>query len=190
MLFRPKTTKIDFNAHCLKIGSEKIERIGKECKTSFFKFVGIHLDEFLEWDHHIAHVATKMSRGNYVLASAKNTLPIHIRKTIYNSLIRSHMEFGILSLGNSLAGKLKKIVNIQKKCVRNIAGKHFLSHSDPIYKNLGILKFQDLLQYNQSTFMHKLINGKQPSSFDDFFKKGPNFESGTRKWHSVTWLTN
>ena len=54
-------------------------------------------------------------------------------------------------------------------------------HSDPIYKNLGILKFQDLLQYNQSNFMHKLINGKQPSSFDDFFKKGPNFESGTRK---------
>ena len=65
--------------------------------------------------------------------------------------------------------------------MRNIAGKKFLSHSDPIFKNLNILKFHDLLQYNQSTFMYKLLNDKQPDSFDNFFKRAPNFESDTNR---------
>ena len=78
MLFRPKNTKVDFNSLKLKIGSNCIDRIGKECETSFFKFVGIRLDEFLEWDQHISHVATKTNCGNYILAQSKNFLPIKI----------------------------------------------------------------------------------------------------------------
>ena len=114
MLFRPKNTKVDFNSLKLKIGSNCIDRIGKECETSFFKFVGIRLDEFLEWDQHISHVATKTNCGNYILAQSKNFLPIKIRKNLYNSLIRSHLEFGILSWGAATPNKLRKLNNIQK----------------------------------------------------------------------------
>ena len=67
ILFRPKSVKIDFSDLVLKIGDEKIERIGRGCDTSYFKFVGIMLDEFLDWEHHTSHVAAKVSRGNYIL---------------------------------------------------------------------------------------------------------------------------
>ena len=143
ILFRPKQTKIDFNVHHLKIGDGVVERIGKDCQSSYFKVVGIHLDEFLDWHHQISHVATKMSSGNYVLSRAKNFLPMNIRLTIYNSLVRSHMKFGILSWGNALPSKITKIINIQKKCVRNVAGRDFKSHCDPLFKKLNVIKFQD-----------------------------------------------
>ena len=176
ILFRPKTTKIDFTNLTLKIANESIERIGKGCKSQFFKFVGIHLDEFLDWDHHINHVASKMSSGNFVLARSKNLLPLNIRRTIYNSLVRSHMEFGLLSFGTALLGKIKKLKQIQKKCVRNIVGCDLRSHTDPLFQKYNILKFDDLVYYNQCTFMHKLLLKKQPKSFCDFFKKTPNFD--------------
>ena len=46
-----------------------------------------------------------------------------------------------------------------------------------IFKKLRILKFNDLIYYNQVTFMHKLWLGKQPSSFSNFLNKPANFES-------------
>ena len=79
------------------------------------------LDEFLDWEKHTSHVAAKVSSGNYILNKSKNLLPINTRTNIYNSLIRSYMEFGMLAWGNALPGKLKRIQKIQKKCIRNIA---------------------------------------------------------------------
>ena len=74
------------------------------------------------------------------------------------------------------ATKLKGITNLQKKCVRNVAGKQFRSHTEPIFSSLKILKFHDLFKYNCSTFMHQLSLGKQPDSFDTMFSplEGPN----------------
>ena len=64
---------------------------------------------------------------------------------------------------------MKKITQVQKKCVRNVAGKGYNSHTDPIFNKLNILKFEDLFKYNSCNFMHKCINNKLPPSFQDFF---------------------
>ena len=161
--------QVDFTHLNLHIGQEKIERIGDTCKDKFFKFVGIRLDEHLTWSHQINHVHSKLASGNFAIAQTKNFLPKRIRMTIYNSLFRSHMEFGILAWGGVSQSKLEKITKLQKKCVRNVAGKGFNSHTDPIFSTLGILKFSDIFQYNSSIFMHKYINNKLPESFLDFF---------------------
>ena len=79
------------------------------------------------------------------------------------------MEFGILSWGGVSASKLDKITKLQKKCVRNVAGKRHNSHTDPIFSMLDLLKFSDVFQYSASIFMHKCINNKLPDSFQDFF---------------------
>ena len=96
-------------------------------------------------------------------------MPLNIRLTLYNSIFRSHMEFGILAWGGVAQNKLKKITNLQKKCVRNVANKLFRSHTDPIFSSLGILKFKDLFRVNCSIFVHKYLNGKLPESFVDKF---------------------
>ena len=47
ILFRAKNMHVNFENCELKIGTEVIERIGNNCKTKYFKFVGIHLDEHI-----------------------------------------------------------------------------------------------------------------------------------------------
>ena len=161
---------VDFTTLQLKIGEESIERIGSNCKKKFFKFVGHHIDEFLTWDHQISHVHGKLASANYAIARTKKFLPTKIRKTLYNSLFRSHMEFGIMAWGGVSSNKLKKITTIQKKCIRNVAGKKHRSHTDPLFSFLNIMKFEDLFKYNCSNFMHKYILNKQPESFKDIFQ--------------------
>ena len=87
--------------------------------------------------------------------------------TLYNSLFRSHMEFSILSYGNVKNTKLKKIINIQKKCIRNVAGKGHRAHTDPLFSALNVLKFEDLFRYNCFCFIHKYFLNRLPDSFKD-----------------------
>ena len=112
---------IDPSLFAIKLDGKKIDRIGANCSETSFKFVGHYLDEFLSWDNHIQHVRSKLSSANYAIASSKNFLPYKIRKTLYNTLFKSHLEFGILAYGCAQKSKLGKIVTLQKKCVRHIA---------------------------------------------------------------------
>ena len=170
---------VDFENLTIKLGEEKIERIGSDCKTKYFKFVGLFLDEYLTWEHQVQHVHNKLSSGNYAINSAKNVLPLHIRKNIYNSLFRSHLEYGLLAWGGIPNNKLKGIIGLQKKCVRNVANKKYLSHTDPIFSSLKILKFPDLVLYNSLIFMHKFAHGLQPQTFNNMFQPlGVNNRTG------------
>ena len=173
ILFRSKNMHVEFKNLKLNIGNEEILRIGSDCKEKFFKFVGIYLDEHLSWDHHINHVGNKVASGNYAISNAKNFLPKKVRLTMYNSFFRSYCDYGILAWGGVKPSKLKKITKLQKKCVRNIAGRGHRTHTDPLFSTFNILKFDDLFKFNCSVFMHKYIYGKLPSSFCNFFNEFP-----------------
>ena len=106
---------VDFSRFELKIGDEIIDRIGSNCETKYFKFVGHRLDEYLTWEYQINHVHGKMSNGNYAISTAKKFIPQNVRLTLYNTLCRSLMEFGIIAWGGVSSSKLKKITQLQKK---------------------------------------------------------------------------
>ena len=120
-------------------------------------------------DQHINKVNGKLASGNYAISAAKNILPLNIRINLYNSIFRSHLEYGILAWGGVPMSKLKGIINIQKKCIRNVANSKRLCHTDPIFSSLKIMKFIDLFKYNCSIFMHKIAFCKQPASFENMF---------------------
>ena len=155
--------------YSLKLDGKRIDRIGANCSETSFKFVGHYLDEFLSWDNHIQHVINKLSSANHAISSSKNFLPFKIRKTLYNTLFKSHLEFGILAYGCAQKSKLKKIITLQKKCVRHVSNKEIRAHSDPLFYKMSVLKFEDLFNYNVNIFMHQYSTGKLPPSFNNMF---------------------
>lgn len=176
IVFRKKQMKIFPDIHKLQIGNENIERIGLGCEDEYFKFVGMKLDEFLTWEHHIKHVENKVSSASFALSRIKNFLPANIKKLIYNSLIKSQIEYGLIVYGGIEKHRLNRIRNLQKRAVRFVAAKSKLSHTSPIFGNLELLNLEDLYTLNAGTFMHKYMNSKLPTSFLGMFKvfSGPN----------------
>ena len=175
ILFRNDLKAIDFSKLQLMIENEKIDRIGQGCKEKSFKFVGIYLDEFLTWDQHANHVCGKAANAVYALSKLKHIIPVSVELTIYNSLFRSFIEYGICAWGRSNSNLINRLITLQKRAVRCIINAKYNAHTDPIFAKLGILKFKDLLDLNQICFVHKFISNKLPPSFDDFFVKLPNF---------------
>ena len=101
---------------------------------------------------------------------------MNIRKTIYYSLFDSHLNFGNILWGCAANKFMKKIDNLQKKCVRNVSLEKFSAHSEPIFKKLGILKNADKITYCQAVFMHQYKNKKLPDSFVNMFQDITNLD--------------
>ena len=105
----------DPNSCNISIGNEILERIGNDCVNKYFKFVGLKLDEFLNWDFQIEHISNKIASSIFALSQIKNILPLNIRLLVYNSLVRPHIEYGIVTWGGVKNSKLQKIRSLQKK---------------------------------------------------------------------------
>ena len=170
MLFEAKNEKSILEGLSLKIDEKSIDQVGTNCKEKYFKFVGHVLDDQLTWVGHLDHIFKKLASANFAINSSKNFLPIQIRKTLYYSLFDSHLNFGNLLWGCADQKLLKRIIILQKKCIRNIALKNSVSHTEPLFKDLKILKFTDKLSYFRSIFVHQYRNNKLPASFSNIFQ--------------------
>ena len=154
----------------ITIGEREVERIGNDCNQRSFKFVGVHLDENMSWEHHINHVINKISSSNYALNQLKKFVPTNIRKTVYNSLVKPHIEYAIISWGNSKCEGMKRLITKQKQAIRNVANAKFNAHVDPLLGTLKILNVEDTLKCCTAEFVKSIFLDKLPNSFKQIFK--------------------
>ena len=148
-----------------------MERIGNDCETKYFKFLGLLLDETLSWDHHRSHVARKVATGAYMLCRLKRIVPLKIRMLIYNGLIRPHYEYMLEVWGASPASKLKVFKLNQKKCLRNILCTNYRAHTDPLFAQLGVMKFEDMVVYATALLAHRVFYSEAPPSIVSLWKR-------------------
>ena len=142
----------------LTINDDIIEQVEE------FNFLGITVDQNVTWDAHITKISIKLARVIGILHKSKRTFPQHILRTIYNSLIHPHFIYGLYLWGL----KCRRIKVLQKKAVRILAFKPYISHSTPIFKTLQILKIEDLYTVQLYKLYYKLRNNLLPSYFHTF----------------------
>ena len=135
-----------------------------DCVDSF-NFLGVIIDKQLKWNHHIDNVANKISKTTGVIHRLKAFLPPNILIIIYNSLIASHLSYGILCWGF----QNKRLFTLQKKAIRAITCSKFNAHTEPLFKYLKLLKLQDIYQLNILKFYYKFKNNELPKYFYDGF---------------------
>ena len=130
-----------------------------------FYFLGITINKHLNWTKHMDILSAKIAKTVGILNTLKHVLPINILKMIYNSLILCHLDYGILLWGaqHNANDKLHKL---QKKAIRIITSSNFLAHSEPIFKQLHLLKSYDIYKCQLLKFLFKLVNKQLPTYFN------------------------
>ena len=190
MLFLDKNQTNSVNPFQIKIGDKIVEQVGTNCKEKYFKFVGHVLDDTLSWVGHVEHISKKLASSNYAINATKHFLPKKVRLTLYHSLFDSHLNYGNLLWSCSNKKSLDKIENLQKKCLRNIALKNYKAHTEPIFKDLNILKLRDKFTYCRSIFMHQYRNKKLPISFSDIFTDITNSDNLQSRHNDYNYVVN
>ena len=66
-----------------------------ERKTSI-KYLGIYLDEHLNWKTHIAHVQGKLTKNLGILNQLRNYLNLKMLRQLYSTLIYPYLNYGAM----------------------------------------------------------------------------------------------
>ena len=67
-----------------------------ECKN-YIKYLGIYLDEHLQWGPQIQHVNNKLAKNVGIINKLRYYLDFHMLKQLYYTLIYPYLNYGLAS---------------------------------------------------------------------------------------------
>ena len=165
-----KTELIFFHSPFKKVNYDKIFIKFNDLRlqpVDFVKYLGMFIDKFLNWNHHILELCKKLSRANEIISKLRCNNPLSTCIQVYYVLFYSHMSYGCNVWGLSSQDNIKRVEVLQKKCVRIMTFSEPNSHTDNIFNDLNLLKVRDVLkisqlklnfQYLRNLLPHDLLN--------------------------------
>ena len=141
-----------------------------------FNFLGLIINKHLNSNNHIDHISLKISRVIGILTRLRHTVPIDVLLLLYNSLILPHINYSLLVWRHNPF----RITKLQKKCLRIITFSKIFAHCDPIFKNLRLLKAEDIFKIKQLKFYYKYVKNNLPLYFPNLPIKTNNHTHNTR----------
>ena len=156
MIFHRRQKQI--NELNISINGTDIERVES------FNFLGLHIHESLSWRTHTDIVRNKISKVVGILYRLNNIFPKYILQTLYNSLIMSYINYGLLLWGV----ESHRIEPLQKKAIRLITNSNYSAHTTPLFIELGLLKVQDMFKLKLLKFYYKLSYDLLTSYFQTY----------------------
>ena len=187
--------KISLNVQKIELVVFKLQRkkIDSEVKiklsrkrlypTESVKYLGIRIDENLDWKHHVSDIAIKLNRANALLFKIRNFVNAKTLKTIYYTIFDSNINCAnVIWRQNSNA--VNRVFVLQKKALRIFSFQPRDCYSNPLFKKQNLLKFEDKIQLKNVLLVSKYFNNILPSIFDNWF----TFCSDVRNYNTATSL--
>lgn len=81
-------------------------------------FLGVHIDQRLDWRAHIEVLALGIARYSYALKIITDNVGQKEALIAYNAYVQAKMKYGIIFWGNST--EIQRLLILQKRCMRNI----------------------------------------------------------------------
>lgn len=94
-------------------------------------FLGINIDDRLDWGVHVGEVAASLSRYCYALRIVRERAGIEAALTAYHGYIDSRIRYGLIFWGNSR--DIKRVFILQKRCIRNIFSMSLMESCKPVF---------------------------------------------------------
>ena len=160
MLFSNTNTDMDSNIYI----NRAIVR-----KVSSVKFLGILIDDKVTWKSHCQNVHMSVSRNLGVIRKLKLVLPSQTLLSLYNTLILPHLQYCVLTWGNTFRTYLNKIHIVQKKALRLINNSSYRSHAGPLFLKFNCLDIFDIYKYHLGVLMYKFYSRSLPTAIQSMF---------------------
>jgi hypothetical protein len=126
------------------------------------KYLGVFFDPQLNFKYHTNYVSKKISKALYVLRSVKHVLPKSALKTLYFSLIHCHLVYATEIWGCAHSSTYNDLYVKQKMAIRIVCGVKYNAHTEPLFKELEILKLPDLINFCKIKLMYQILHLKSP----------------------------
>ena len=141
------------------------------------KFLGLYIDEKLNWKQHTNHLCKLLSRNAGVIYKLKSIFPRSVLKMLYSTLFLPYLNYGVLALGKSIKMQTDKLLLVQKRVMRVISDVDYLAHTNVLFYENKILKIDDIYYLQLGTIMYDLNAKVLPQALASMFRKNNQVHS-------------
>lgn len=114
-------------------------------------FLGVTLDQQVNWKQHIEKLSVNISRYSYALRVIRDNVWSGAALSAYHAYIQSRVRYGLIFWGNSVDSS--RIFILQKRCIRIIFGLGFRDSCRELFRTCGILTLYTLYIYDCISFI-------------------------------------
>ena len=167
------------NVHDKRICDVKIDGLPL-IEKQYVKYLGVTIDSHLNFDEHIRDLHTSISRNIVKLYRLRKILPERSMIILYKSLILSRLSYCNIVWGDCSIANIDSLFLLQKRAIGMITNSSYLSHMEPLFHRLKILKIHDVHIFQTSIFMYKYYQEQLPFLFNNIY----SLNSNHRTYHS------
>ena len=117
------------------------------------KYLGIYLDEHLTWNFQLNQIKTKLSRSCGLFGKLRYHVKTELLRTVYFAIFDSVLRYAVQVWGQHRNQTIKEIEKLQEKAIRMMSFKGRNNPTNPLFKELEIMKLKDILLYNNCIFV-------------------------------------
>ena len=96
-------------------------------------FLGVFIDEFLNWKAHIKYVQSKLSKSTAIMYRCSHLLDINSKCILYNSLFLPYLNYCVEIWENTYPADTNNIFLLQKRVIRVVFGARRLDHTNSFF---------------------------------------------------------
>ena len=106
----------------------------------------------------------KLRRVNGILSKLRHYVPRITLISVYYAIFFSHLNYCIKIWGQPVFGDVDRISKLQNHAIRVMSFADYGAPVDPLYRDLGLIKFNDLVHLKNSLFVHSIFQKTLPES--------------------------
>ncbi len=149
MLFKQKNKHVaNMN---IKINNVNLER------ASCVKYLGLVIDESLSWQMHINKITQKVHSLIPCIYKSRSYLTHRTKMNVYNAFFVSHMRY-LLPIWGTCKTKFSEVQVTQNKVLKIMFNYNKATHTETLYRELGVFNLERLLLLEQCKVMYKILN--------------------------------
>lgn len=150
IIFKAKNKKIS-DHDPLILNNMTINQIDSE------RYLGLIVDSKLTWKPHIEKIKAKLSSLTGAIRGITRCLPRGVRYSIYNSLIKSHIDYLIEIWGSAAKSHINIIQRAQNKLIKVLFCYNYLTPTERLYKETKIMSVTQTYIYFTCLLIRKIL---------------------------------
>ena len=119
-------------------------------ESQIITFSGLTINSTLSWNHHINKISLKISKLIGILYRQRDIYPRAALQNLYNALIIPQFSYCILCW-DSVISENHSLHILQKRALRLITKCRYISHTEPLCKELRVYLIYFMLLYGNFT---------------------------------------
>lgn len=136
----------------IKIGNKAINRTDK------YDYLGIIIDNQLNFSEHTNRIRKKLASLSGVLHRCAACLTRKKQKMIYGAMIETHIRYMMPIWTAARKTDIQRVQVAQNRALKRLYGFHWSYSTSTLYKELKLLKIENLNKLEEIKLIHKIAN--------------------------------